>query len=162
MTVVECGTMGKAPRCPISQPVVSKAISDMEHVGCGYRSQPARRRADALRSGADQARHRHLRRDATRHRGDRISSDPTAGECADRSDRSDQCRDRGARHRPALAAISADDLHVVAGVPGPLRQEVAARNVDFAISRFARPVGEEYSEAFSMMPWSWSLGQTIH
>ena len=39
-----------------------------------------------------------------------------------------------------------DDLHVVAGVPGPLRQEVAARNVDFAISRFARPVGEEYSE----------------
>jgi DNA-binding transcriptional LysR family regulator len=37
-------------------------------------------------------------------------------------------------------------FHVVAGVPGPLRQEVAARNVDFAISRFARPVGEEYSE----------------
>ena len=34
----------------------------------------------------------------------------------------------------------------VAGVPGPLRQEVAGRNVDFAISRFARPAGEEYSE----------------
>ena len=29
---------------------------------------------------------------------------------------------------------------------GPLRQEVAARNVDFAISRFARPASEEYSE----------------
>jgi DNA-binding transcriptional LysR family regulator len=31
-------------------------------------------------------------------------------------------------------------------VPATLRQELAARNVDFGISRFARPVGEEYSE----------------
>ena len=32
MTVVECGTMGKAAeRLSISQPVVSKAIADMEH-----------------------------------------------------------------------------------------------------------------------------------
>lgn len=32
MTVVECGTMGKAAqRLAVSQPVVSKAISDMEH-----------------------------------------------------------------------------------------------------------------------------------
>src|SRR5215213_12006737 len=32
MTVVECGTMGKAAEClAISQPVVSKAIADMEH-----------------------------------------------------------------------------------------------------------------------------------
>ena len=32
MTVVECGTMGKAAgHLAISQPVVSKAISDMEH-----------------------------------------------------------------------------------------------------------------------------------
>src|ERR1700704_3221794 len=32
MTVVECGTMGKAAeRLAISQPVVSKAIADMEH-----------------------------------------------------------------------------------------------------------------------------------
>src|ERR1700726_3356549 len=32
MTVIECGTMGKAAeRLAISQPVVSKAIADMEH-----------------------------------------------------------------------------------------------------------------------------------
>jgi DNA-binding transcriptional LysR family regulator len=32
MTVVECGTMGKAAeRLSIPQPVVSKAIADMEH-----------------------------------------------------------------------------------------------------------------------------------
>src|SRR5262249_61546236 len=32
MTVVECGTMGKAAeRLAISQPVVSKTITDMEH-----------------------------------------------------------------------------------------------------------------------------------
>jgi DNA-binding MarR family transcriptional regulator len=37
MTVVECGTMGKAAeRLAISQPVVSKAIADMEYaLGCG-------------------------------------------------------------------------------------------------------------------------------
>jgi DNA-binding transcriptional LysR family regulator len=48
--------------------------------------------------------------------------------------------DRLSRQYPRMT------FHVVAGVPGPLRQEVAARNVDFAISRFARPAGEEYSE----------------
>jgi DNA-binding transcriptional LysR family regulator len=48
--------------------------------------------------------------------------------------------DRLSRQYPRMT------FHVVAGVPGPLRQEVAAQNVDFAISRFARPVGEEYSE----------------
>jgi len=31
-------------------------------------------------------------------------------------------------------------------VPAPLRLELAARNVDFVIARFARPDGEEYSE----------------
>ena len=148
MTVVECGTMGKAAeRLSISQPVVSKAIADMEHaLGVPPRPQPARRRADALRSGADQARHRHLRRDATRHRGDRISVRPYGGRSADRSDRCGQCRNGGARHRPALRKYPRMTFHVVAGVPAPLRQELAARRVDFVIARFARPAGEEYSE----------------
>jgi DNA-binding transcriptional LysR family regulator len=73
-------------------------------------------------------------------------SDPTAGEV------------RIGATDPISAAIVApviDGLsrqyprmafHVIFGVPGPLRDEVAARNVDFAISRFARPVGEEFSE----------------
>src|SRR5438309_11798944 len=89
MTVVECGTMGKAAeRLAISQPVVSKAIADMEHaLGVRLpRPQSARRRADALRSGADQARHHHLRRDATRPRGDRISVRSYGGRSAHRSD----------------------------------------------------------------------------
>jgi DNA-binding transcriptional LysR family regulator len=36
--------------------------------------------------------------------------------------------DRLSRQYPQMT------FHVVAGVPGPLRQEVAARNLDFAIS----------------------------
>jgi DNA-binding transcriptional LysR family regulator len=73
-------------------------------------------------------------------------SDPTAGEV--RIGATDAINaaiiapviDRLSRQYPRMT------FHVVAGVPGPLRQEVAARNVDFAISRFARPVGQEYSE----------------
>ena len=48
--------------------------------------------------------------------------------------------DRLSRQYPRMT------FHVVAGIPAPLRQELAARNVDFVISRFARPGGEEYSE----------------
>ena len=48
--------------------------------------------------------------------------------------------DRLSRQYPRMT------FHVVAGVPAPLRQELAARHVDFVIARFARPVGEEYSE----------------
>jgi DNA-binding transcriptional LysR family regulator len=48
--------------------------------------------------------------------------------------------DRLARKYPRMP------FHVVAGVPAPLRQELAARHVDFVIARFARPVSEEYSE----------------
>src|SRR4030095_3258646 len=48
--------------------------------------------------------------------------------------------DRLSRQYPRMT------FHVVAGVPAPLRQELAVRNVDFVISRFARPIGEEFSE----------------
>ena len=147
MTVVECGTMGKAAeRLAISQPVVSKAISDMEHAW-GAATDRSQRGVEPTPYGRALIKRGIAIFDEMRQGIEEIEFvRPYCGRSADRSDRSDQCRDRGARHRPALAAISADDLHVVAGVPGPLRQEVAARNVDFAISRFARPVGEEYSE----------------
>jgi hypothetical protein len=73
-------------------------------------------------------------------------SDPTAGEV--RIGATDPINaaivapviDRLSRQYPRMT------FQVVAGVPAPLRQEVTARNVDFSISRFARPVGEEYSE----------------
>ena len=73
-------------------------------------------------------------------------SDPTAGEV--RIGATDAINaaivapviDRLSRQYPRMT------FHVVAGVPAPLRQELAARNVDFVISRFARPGGEEYSE----------------
>ena len=48
--------------------------------------------------------------------------------------------DRLSRQYPRMT------FHVVHGVPAPLRQQLAARNVDFVISRFARPGGEEYAE----------------
>jgi DNA-binding transcriptional LysR family regulator len=73
-------------------------------------------------------------------------SDPTAGEV--RIGATDPIN--AAIVAPVIDGLSRQypriTFHVIAGVPGPLRQEVAARNVDFAISRFARPVGEEYSE----------------
>jgi DNA-binding transcriptional LysR family regulator len=73
-------------------------------------------------------------------------SDPTAGEV--RIGATDAINaaivapviDRLSRQYPRMT------FRVVAGVPAPLRLELTARNVDFVISRFARPVGEEYSE----------------
>ena len=73
-------------------------------------------------------------------------SDPTAGEV--RIGATDEVNaaivapviDRLSRQYPRMT------FHVVAGVPAPLRLELAARNVDFVIARFARPDGEQYSE----------------
>jgi DNA-binding transcriptional LysR family regulator len=91
-------------------------------------------------------------------------SDPTAGEV--RIGATDPINaaivapviDRLSRQYPRMT------FYVVAGVPGPLRQEVAARNVDFASSRFARPARARSirKKSFSTMPWSWPLGRTIH
>jgi DNA-binding transcriptional LysR family regulator len=149
MTVVEWGTMGKAAeRLAISQPVVSKAIADMEHA-LGVRLLDRSQRGveptpygralikrgiaifDEMRQGIEEI---------------ELLSDPTAGEV--RIGATDPINaaivapviDRLSRQYPRMT------FHVVAGVPGPLRLEVGARNVDFAISRFARPVSEEYSE----------------
>src|SRR4051812_2536819 len=88
MTVVECGTVGKAAgHLAIWQPVVSKAISDMERalgVRLLDRSQRGVERTPYGRA-LNQARHRHFRRDATRHGGDRIFVRPYGGRSADRS-----------------------------------------------------------------------------
>jgi DNA-binding transcriptional LysR family regulator len=151
MTVVECGTMGRAAeRLAISQPVVSKAIADMEHALAVRLLDRSQRGVEPTPTPYGRAL---IKRgiaifDEMRQGIEEIEflSDPTAGEV--RIGATDPINaaivapviDRLSRQYPRMT------FHVVAGVPGPLRQEVAARNVDFAISRFARPAGEEYSE----------------
>jgi DNA-binding transcriptional LysR family regulator len=149
MTVVECGTMGKAAEClAISQPVVSKAIADMEHALGVRLLDRSQRGVEPTPYGRALIKRGIAIFDEMRQGLDEIESlsDPTAGEV--RIGATDPINaaivapviDRLSRQYPRMT------FYVVAGVPGPLRQEVAARNVDFAISRFARPASEEYSE----------------
>ena len=149
MTVVECGTMGKAAgRLAVSQPVVSKAIADLEHALGVRLLDRSRRGVEPTPYGRALIKRGVAIFDEMRQGLDEIEflSDPTAGEV--RIGATDPINaaivapviDRLSRQYPRIT------FHAVAGVPGPLRQEVAARNVDFAISRFARPAGEEYSE----------------
>ena len=149
MTVVECGTMGKAAaRLAVSQPVVSKAIADMEHALGVQVLDRSQRGVEPTPYGRALIKRGIAIFDEMRQGIEDIEflSDPAAGEV--RIGATDPINaaivapviDRLSRQYPRMT------FHVVAGVPGPLRQEVAARNVDFAISRFARPVGEEYSE----------------
>jgi DNA-binding transcriptional LysR family regulator len=149
MTVVECATMGKAAeRLAISQPVVSKAIADMEDALGVRLLDRSRRGVEPTPYGRALIKRGIAIFDEMRQGIEEIEflSDPTAGEV--RIGATDAINaaiiapviDRLSRQYPRMT------FHVVAGVPGPLRQEVAARNVDFAISRFARPVGQEYSE----------------
>jgi DNA-binding transcriptional LysR family regulator len=149
MIVVECGTMGKAAEClAISQPVVSKAIADLEHALGVRLLDRSRRGVEPTPYGRALIKRGIAIFDEMRQGIEEIDflSDPTSGEV--RIGATDPINaaivapviDRLSRQYPRMT------FHVVAGVPGPLRQEVAARNVDFAISRFARPAGEEYSE----------------
>lgn len=149
MTVVECGTMGKAAeRLAISQPVVSKAIADMEHALGVRLLDRSQRGVEPTPYGRALVKRGFAIFDEMRQGLEEIEflSDPTAGEV--RIGATDAINaaivapviDRLSRQYPRMT------FHVVAGIPAPLRQELAARNVDFVISRFARPGGEEYSE----------------
>src|SRR3954451_1895306 len=149
MTVVECGTMGKAAgRLAVSQPVVSKAIADLEHALGVRLLDRSRRGVEPTPYGRALIKRGFAIFDEMRQGLEEIEflSDPTAGE--GRIGATDAINaaivgpviDRLSRQYPRMT------FHVVSGVPAPLRQELAARNVDFVISRFARPVGDEYSE----------------
>jgi DNA-binding transcriptional LysR family regulator len=149
MTVVECGTMGKAAeRLAVSQPVVSKAIADLEHALGVQLLDRSRRGVEPTPYGRALIKRGVAIFDEMRQGIQEIEflSDPASGEV--RIGATDPINaaivapviDRLSRQYPRMT------FYVVAGVPGPLRQEVAARNVDFAISRFARPAGEEFSE----------------
>src|SRR6476659_942716 len=149
MIVVECGTMGKAAgRLAVSQPVVSKAIADLEHALGVRLLDRSRRGVEPTPYGRALIKRGIAIFDEMRQGIEEIDflSDPTSGEV--RIGATDPINaaivapviDRLSRQYPRMT------FYVVAGVPGPLRQELAARNVDFVISRFARPVGDEYSE----------------
>src|SRR6195256_242985 len=149
MTVVECGTMGKAAaRLAVSQPVVSKAIADLEHpLGVRLLERP-RRGVEPTPYGRSLIKRGVAIFDEMRQGIEEIEflSAPTAGEL--RIGATDAIN--AAIVAPVIDVLSRQyprmTFHVVAGVPAPLRQELAVRNVDFVISRFARPVGEEFSE----------------
>jgi DNA-binding transcriptional LysR family regulator len=149
MTVVECGTMGKAAeRLAISQPVVSKAIADIEHALGVRLLDRSQRGIEPTPYGRALIKRCTAIFDEMRQSIEEIEylSDPTVGEV--RIGATDPINaaivapviDRLSRQYPRIT------FHVVSGVPGSLRQELAARNVDFVISRFARPADEEYSE----------------
>src|ERR1700730_11983673 len=149
MTVIECGTMGKAAeRLAISQPVVSKAIADMEHALGVRLLDRSQRGVEPTPYGRALIKRGIAIFDEMRQGIEEIEflSDPAAGEV--RIGATDAINaaivapviDRLSRQYPRMK------FHGVAGIPAPLRQELAARNVDFVISRFARPGGEEYSE----------------
>src|SRR5690348_4037445 len=149
MTVVECGTMGRAAeRLAISQPVVSKAISDIEHALGVRLLDRSQRGVEPTSYGRALVKRGLAIFDEMRQGIEEIEflSDPTAGEV--RVGATDEINaavvapviDRLSRQYPRMT------FHVVAGVPAPLRLELAARNVDFVIARFARPDGEDYSE----------------
>jgi DNA-binding transcriptional LysR family regulator len=149
MTVVECGTMGKAAeRLSVSQPVVSKAIADMEHALGVRLLDRSQRGVEPTSYGRALIKRGIAIFDEMRQGIEEIEflSDPTAGEV--RIGATDAVNaaivapviDRLSRKYPRMT------FDVVAGVPAPLRQELAARHVDLVIARFARPVSEEYSE----------------
>jgi len=149
MTVVECGTMGRAAeRLAISQPVVSKAIADIEHALGVRLLDRSQRGVEPTSYGRALVKRGIAIFDEMRQGIEEIEflSDPTAGEV--RIGATDEINaaivapviDRLSRQYPRMT------FHVVAGVPAPLRRELVARNVDFVIARFARPDGEEYSE----------------
>src|SRR5436309_6642902 len=145
MTVVECGTMGRAAeRLAISQPVVSKAIADIEHALGVRLLDRSQRGVEPTSYGRALVKRGIAIFDEMRQGIEEIEflSDPTAGEV--RIGATDEINaaivapviDRLSRQYPRMA------FYVGAGVPATLRQEVAARNGEFEISRFERPVGE--------------------
>src|SRR5437868_12188654 len=140
MTVVECGTMGKAAeRLAISQPVVSKAIADIEHA-LGVRLLDRSQRGveptpygralnkrgiaifDEMRQGIEEI---------------ELLSDPTAGEV--RIGATDPINaaivapviDRLSRQHPRMT------FYGVSGLPGPARPAVGGRQCAFSLSPFA-------------------------
>src|SRR5262245_24436261 len=129
MTVVECGAMGKAAeRLTIWQPGVSKPLADMEPALGVRLLDRSQRGVEPTPYGRALIKRGIAIFDEMRQGIEEIEflSDPTAGEV--RIGATDPINaaivapviDRLSRQYPRMT------FHVVAGVPGPLRQEVAA------------------------------------
>lgn len=140
MTVVECGTMGRAAeRLAVSQPVVSKAISEMEHtVGV--------RLLDRRQSGVEPTPYGRvlIKRgvaifDDMRQGLKEIKflSDPTAGEVRIGTTNPSATAivlpviDRLTRDHPRMR------FHVVVADSAPLLEALETRTIDLAIRRIA-------------------------
>src|SRR4029450_10093737 len=141
MTVVECGTMGKAAeRLSISQPVVSKTIADMEHALGVRLLDRSQRGVEPTPYGRALIKRGIAIFDEMRQGIEEIEflSDPTAGEV--RIGATDAVNaamvapviDRLSRKYPRMT------FHVVAGVPAPLRPELAGRHGAFVIGAIVR------------------------
>ena len=147
MAVVDCGTMGKAAkRLAVSQPVISKAISDMEHAlrvrlfdrsRGGVEPTPYGRALvkrglaifDEMRQGLNDIEH---------------LSDPSGGEVSLGATASAAAAiaspviDRLCRQHPRMR------FHVTVADSAPLFAELEARNIDLVISRPPRGRGGDY------------------
>lgn len=148
MTVAECGTMGKAAeKLAVSQPVVSKAIANMEHA-LGVRL------LDRHQNGVEPTAYGRvlIKRgvvifDEMRQglKDIEFLSDPTAGEVS------------AGAPAPVTSAIIAPAIYqlsrryprmrfnAVVADSAPLFAELEARNIDFAIARVAHRLPEEHN-----------------
>lgn len=148
MTVVECGTMGKAAeRLAVSQPVVSKAISDMEHAVGVRLLDRSQRGVEPTPYGRALIRRGIAIFDEMQQGLKEIEflSDPTAGEV------------RIGATEPVAAAIVSPVIdrlsrqyprmrfHVLATDGDTLFRALEARNIELVISRIAAPITDNYS-----------------
>ena len=148
MTVVECGTMGKAAeRLAISQPVVSKAVSDIEHAVGVRLLDRSQRGVEPTPYGRALIKRGIAIFDEMQQGLEEIEflSDPTAGEV------------RIGATEPVAAAIVAPVIdrlsrqyprmrfHVLATDGDTLLRALEARNIELVVSRIAAPITDDYS-----------------
>lgn len=147
MAVVECGTMGKAAkRLAVSQPVVSKAMSDMEHAVGVRLLDRSQHGVEATPYGRALVRRALAIFDEMRQGLNDIEflSDPTAGEVSVGVTASvataiaSPVIDRLSQQHPRMR------FHVTVADSAPLFGALESRNVEIAISRPPRRRSDEH------------------
>lgn len=148
MTVVECGTMGKAAeQLAVSQPVVSKTISDMEHAVGVRLLDRSQRGVEPTAYGRALIKRGIVIFDEMKEglREIEFLSDPTSGEVS-----------VGAT-APVAAAIVAPAINhfcrqyprmrfkTVVADSAPLLADLEARHIDFAIARIPQCLSDNYN-----------------
>lgn len=148
MTVVECGTMGKAAEhLAVSQPVVSKTISDMEHAVGVRLLDRSQRGVVPTAYGRALIKRGVVIFDEMRQglREIEFLSDPASGEVSIGA----TAPIAAAIVAPALAHLCRQYPHMrfktVVADSAPLFAELEARNVDFVISRISHRVPDHHN-----------------